>query len=142
MPRVMVWLVIGVVLSGCGKEASPQAPQADLGDLGTKGDADMAPARDMEPGLSDQGVDQGDLGGKDMAPAYPDPEIYKACAPYAVRGPYDVGVTTLMVDGGAVEVWYPAPAGAQAGRAPDVYDLRDWLPEDFRAKIPASEPTR
>jgi predicted dienelactone hydrolase len=138
---VMVCLVMGVVLSACDEQAQ-QAPRADLGDLGSEMSFEMGPARDLGGDLSDQGADQGDLGGRDMAPAYPDPEVYKACAPYAVRGPYAVGVTTLMVDGSAVEVWYPSPAGAQIGLEPDVYDLRDWLPEDFRAKIPASEPTR
>lgn len=138
MSRVMVLFGLCVVLSACGGESAK--PGAMMGR------ADMAPdlgrLTDAGRDMLEQGVDQGEMGAQDMAPAYPDPKIYEACAPYAVRGPYAVGVTTLMVDGAAVEVWYPAPKGAEASLDPDVYDLRDWLPDDFRAKIPESEPTR
>lgn len=71
------------------------------------------------------------------APAEPDP-----CAPsFAEPGPYVAGVRTLDVDGVLVEVWYPADPAA-ASLPPDVYDMRDSLPEAMRSEIPESEPTR
>jgi predicted dienelactone hydrolase len=56
-------------------------------------------------------------------------------APYTVRGPYVAGVTTLEAGGVPVEVFYPA-ASAEGPRV--VYDMRDWLPPDSRAKIPGA----
>ena len=41
-----------------------------------------------------------------------------------------------MVDGLAVEVWYPAKRGSEIDAAKKKYDMRDWLPEAERAKIP------
>lgn len=73
-----------------------------------------------------------------------DEPIGPACsaAPYVEPGLYAAGVTTLDVDGVAVEVWYPADADA-IGTAPrDPYDMRDWLPDDMRALIPSDAPTR
>ncbi len=61
-------------------------------------------------------------------------------APYQDPGPYSVGVTRLDAGGVAIEVWYPAQVGAAAAR--DVYDMRDWLPEEMRTQIPADAPTR
>ena len=55
---------------------------------------------------------------------------------YAQDGPYVAGVTTLDMGGTPVDVWYPADRGAEAGRQRDVYELQDWLPPAFRAKVP------
>ncbi len=60
---------------------------------------------------------------------------------FAEPGPFAAGVTLLDVDGVAVEVWYPADPASTAGREPDAYDLREWLPADDRARIPADAPT-
>jgi dienelactone hydrolase len=56
-------------------------------------------------------------------------------APYVVSGPHVAGVTTFMRADVPVEVWYPADPGAEVGLAPDVYDLRDWMPADMAAAI-------
>lgn len=63
-------------------------------------------------------------------------------APFAARGPWVAGVTTLEVEGVAVEIWYPAAPGSEAGVARDVYDMRDALPPSLRDPIPADAPTR
>lgn len=65
-----------------------------------------------------------------------------AAAPHADPGPHAAGVTTLDVDGVPVEVWYPADPDATVGAPRDVYDMREALPAEMRAQIPADAPTR
>jgi dienelactone hydrolase len=65
----------------------------------------------------------------------PDPTCAGA-APYTARGAYASGVTTIDVEGVPVEIWYPVDRSAVEGRARDRYDMRVWLPEEARAKIP------
>src|SRR5687767_10503454 len=70
------------------------------------------------------------------------PEADGTCggaAPYATRGTYAAGVTTIDIGGVPAEVWYPADRSATEGRARDRYDMRAWLPEEARAKIPDAE---
>lgn len=62
-------------------------------------------------------------------------------APFTDVGPWAAGVTTLMVDGIPVEVWYPAPVASAVGIPRDTYDMRDSLPAGIRAMIPADAPT-
>jgi len=54
---------------------------------------------------------------------------------FATSGPHVAGVTTLTRGGVPVEVWYPADPGAGAGLSRDVYDLRDWLPQEVADEI-------
>jgi predicted dienelactone hydrolase len=61
------------------------------------------------------------------------------CAGYEERGGFEVGVTTLDLDGVPVEVWYPAAPGSTDGLTQDEYDMREWLPPAEAAKIPDSE---
>lgn len=69
----------------------------------------------------------------------PDPTCGGA-APHAVRGPWSVGVLTLTRGSTVVEVWYPTERTPQLGPLTR-YDVRDWLPDDVRAKLPDTEPT-
>jgi dienelactone hydrolase len=63
-------------------------------------------------------------------------------APYAARGPWGVGVTTLTSSAGVpIEVWYPASPEAYADGPRERYDLRAWLPSAEVTKIPADAPT-
>ena len=75
------------------------------------------------------------------ASAEDDPGFVPTCdaAPFMDRGPYEVGVMTVDLDGAPVEVWYPAAEGVTAGLSKDSYDMRDWLPEADAAKIPDAE---
>ena len=54
---------------------------------------------------------------------------------YDQLGPWPVGARTVTVDGLTTEVWYPAELGSGAGDG-KLYDLRDWLPESEKDKIP------
>jgi len=60
-------------------------------------------------------------------------------APYSKPGPFVPAVTTVTIDGVVTEVWYPADKGAEAGKKKDIYDMRNWLPEADRSKIPDSD---
>lgn len=58
-----------------------------------------------------------------------------AATAYAEAGPFDVGTTTLDLDGRTIEVWYPAdevPAGAQQ----DIFEIRDLLPDNLKSIVP------
>jgi dienelactone hydrolase len=56
--------------------------------------------------------------------------------PYARPGPFAAGVTTEHLPGGPVEVWYPVDRSAAVGHARVTYDIRDWLPPNFAARVP------
>lgn len=53
----------------------------------------------------------------------------------AARGPWEVGVRTVTIDGLTVDVWYPAPPGSAAGAEPARYDIRRALPAPEASKI-------
>jgi dienelactone hydrolase len=57
-------------------------------------------------------------------------------AAYADTGPYEVGTTTLDLDGRSVEVWYPADPGSEVGAEQAVFEIRDLLPENLKAIVP------
>lgn len=71
----------------------------------------------------------------------PDPTCAGA-APYAVRGPYSVGVRTLTRGSTVVEVWYPAVQSAVQLEPRASYDLREWMPAALAAKIAPAAPTK
>jgi hypothetical protein len=79
------------------------------------------------------------LGGCTSAPPAAAPTC--ADAPYQDPGPWASGVTTLDVGGVPVEVWYPVDRDAVSGMPRDVYDMRDFLPEEMRTEIPVDAPT-
>ena len=73
--------------------------------------------------------------------ATPDAGEGRAPKLYADTGAFEVGVTTLSLSDRKIEVYYPAAAGAAAGRTPDVYLQTDPLPPMLAgmvSKIPAS----
>jgi len=53
-----------------------------------------------------------------------------------VRGPWKVGVRTAHVGRLTVEVAYPAEPGSEAGKPEATYDIREFLPESERSKVP------
>lgn len=57
----------------------------------------------------------------------------------SARGPWAVGAKTVKIAGLTAEVWYPAAAGSDAGKAKATYDLREHLPAADRAKIPDAD---
>jgi predicted dienelactone hydrolase len=124
-PLVLVYpaLVAALLAPGCRSGAESPGPDASMQDVGA-----------LDAG-GDVGVDVG----VDTGPAVPDPQQYASCAPYAVPGPYTVGVRTESFSGHTVEVWYPSEA--EPGAEPASYDLRDWIPADERDKIAEDAPT-
>jgi predicted dienelactone hydrolase len=61
-------------------------------------------------------------------------------APYANKGPYAVGFTTMhLADGRRVVVWYPATPGSTTGHQQQSIDIASFLNASLQAKIPASD---
>jgi len=58
-------------------------------------------------------------------------------APYAKRGPFAVGFTTLRFSGRRAVVWYPATRGSESGYAQEIIDIASLLSPELQAKIPA-----
>jgi len=69
-------------------------------------------------------------------------KLYKTSDDLTAAGPWPVGVKTAMLTLSGVsmpvEVWYPAPLGADSGKTQVTYDLRSWLPKGQAAMIPDS----
>jgi predicted esterase len=60
----------------------------------------------------------------------------------AVRGPWPVGERTVRFGRfSAVEVFYPAKPGSDAGKEEVAFDLRSFLPRTEQAKVPDAETT-
>ena len=53
-----------------------------------------------------------------------------------VRGPWPVGVRTVSIGRLTVEVIYPGAPGSEVGKPEATYDVRSWLPERERSKVP------
>lgn len=88
-------------------------------------------------------------GGGGSAGAAGGPSVVEGCGPevellakpldYAATGPWPVGVRTVAVGKLSVEVWYPAQPGSEQGAEAKVYDVRSWLPDSEKGKIPDAE---
>ncbi len=57
-------------------------------------------------------------------------------ANFEKSGPFAAGVTTFVEQGREVVMWYPADRGAVAGLEPDLYYVRDYLPDFIDALLP------
>lgn len=63
-----------------------------------------------------------------------------ASAPYASKGPYAVGYTTLALSGGRrVVVWYPADRSSAGGHPQETVDLTGMLSPALQAKVPSAD---
>ncbi len=61
-------------------------------------------------------------------------------APYAKKGPYAVGVTTMQLAGGRrVAVWYPANTATTAGHAQESIDIANMLNPGLQKLVPAED---
>lgn len=69
-------------------------------------------------------------------------KLYKTSDDLTAAGPWPVGVKTAMLTLSGVsmpvEIWYPAPLGADSGQTQVTYDLRSWLPKGQASMIPDS----
>jgi predicted dienelactone hydrolase len=132
MTRVLIGaLVLTTALAACGGGSGSDVTDATR---------DAADALDLPDVPED--VPAVDAPSDAPAPDAPDvPDATLPCAPYEGFGPFVVGVRTLSLPDRKVEVWYPAVAGSQIGKARDRYDIREWLPPAEVAKIAADAPT-
>jgi hypothetical protein len=92
----------------------------------------------LDGGASD-GAIVTDSGTTQLPPDWPD-----IPSDPGTRGPWPVGVRTVMLDLGTgqhipVDVWYPARIGSEAGETEIDYDFIDWLPPEARAQLPSGE---
>ena len=69
-------------------------------------------------------------------------KLYKTSDDLTAAGPWPVGVKTAMLTLSGVsmpvEIWYPAPLGADSGKTQATYDLAVWLPKGQAMLIPDS----
>jgi predicted dienelactone hydrolase len=69
-------------------------------------------------------------------------KLYKTSDDLTAAGPWPVGVKTAMLTLSGVsmpvEIWYPAPLGADSGKSQATYDLRSWLPKGQAMTVPDS----
>lgn len=126
VPAIIAFLAVMVAVgAACGGDdaADTGASSTLAGDLpgeGSAGDADPWPP---------YGV-----------PADPwDDVVTPDCAPSGLPGPYTVGVRRFEIDGVAAEIWYPSDVDPGDRPRWDYYDMRTWLPERERDKIPDDE---
>ncbi len=69
----------------------------------------------------------------------PSSSATETAAPYAKRGPYATGYTTLhLADGRRVVVWYPATPGRTKGHQQQVVDITSFLTPELQAQVPAA----
>ncbi|HMI86480.1 MAG TPA: hypothetical protein VK550_20445, partial [Polyangiaceae bacterium] len=54
----------------------------------------------------------------------------------SVRGPWMVGVRTAKIGRLTTEILYPAEPGSEQGKTEAFYDIRAWIPERERSKVP------
>jgi dienelactone hydrolase len=54
----------------------------------------------------------------------------------SLRGPWKVGVRTAKIGRLTTEILYPAAPGSEQGKAEAFYDIRVWIPERERSKVP------
>jgi dienelactone hydrolase len=88
--------------------------------------ADVGPAADRRV---DVGINEGGVGcGAVPLLAVPDDP--------AVRGPWAVGVRTVKIGRLTTEILYPAEPGSEQGKTEAFYDIRAWIPERERPKVP------
>jgi len=81
----------------------------------------------------------GGAGGGQLTGCSPDVTLLAKDADPSKTGPWPVGARTGTVGTLTVEVWYPAAPGSEQGKKPKVYDIRSWLPDSEKTKIPDSE---
>jgi dienelactone hydrolase len=79
-------------------------------------------------------------GSAKSAPAPSTTTATTTAAPYAKKGPYAVGFTTLhLADGRRVVVWYPAEPGSAANHAQETVDIGGMLNPGLQKLIPAKD---
>lgn len=135
--RVGAW-VSGVLLgflllaSGCGSDDGAEAVESESTVSSTEAGSDPGSA---ETTWTPSGPWPPYGVAVELAGRAPAPE----CAALAAPGPYGVGVRRIEVSGVEAEIWYPSDVRPSGEARWDFYDMREWLPEAEREKIPDAE---
>jgi len=114
--------------AGSGQSALPQAGASAGSGSATGGSSGAAV--------------EGGTGGSAVAPdgtiegCAPDIRLLPLPEDPGERGPWKVGVRTVQIGRLTVEIVYPAQPGSTQGMEEAFYDLRVWLPQSERGKIP------
>lgn len=116
-------LALALLVAGCGSSDSQPGGNAGNGGGGTGGSAGGSTG-------GSGGITTGCNASVVLLDKDADPEK---------TGPAPVGARTVQLGKLTVEVWYPAPAGSDQGNTPKTYDLRSWLPESEKTKIPDAD---
>ena len=118
-------LLLLLTFSACSDDTTKTAiSSADAADAAS--DAAVGPTA-----VAIGGCDGAKLLAWPVAPGLDDPTL--------LRGPWPVGARTITVAGLTTEVWYPAKPGSEVGIERVGYDLRTWLPEAEKSKIPDAQ---
>lgn len=129
-----------VLASACSDDSTSPTPGADVADdtamdapddVSTDAADDAAP--DATPG--EDATEDADTP-PDELPLNGVVQEIPACAPYAQPGPHVVGHRTFVVGDDIYDVFYPADVDATPAEPRSTYDMREWLPEADREKIP------
>jgi dienelactone hydrolase len=152
-PAALFGLLLAATAAACSDDpASDNTPTdtspADVHDATAPDDraTDAEPSDDTHADTANDPDDSDENGDSDAA----DPDAFvpealplngvdqqiPACAPYAERGPWLPGHTTIELADGIYDVFYPSSLTTPPAQPRSVYDMRDWLPETDRATIP------
>lgn len=139
-------LVLGLLasagLAGCGDDEGAKAASGAAGNVsGGSGQGGEAGGGGAAGGSGQAGAGgSGQAGAAGAAPEVTgcsdSVKLLGTPEDPAARGPWAVGARTAVVQGLTVELWYPAAPGSEAGKPPVTYDLRQWLPDSEKDKIP------
>ena len=113
----------------------PVVADASLRDVGTGGEPPAVDAASPpSDGVSgaDRKQDVGYDGGLGCGPTI----LLPVSDDPSVRGPWRVGVRTVKIGRLTTEILYPAEPGSEQGKAEAFYDIRSWIPERERSKVP------
>ncbi len=133
MKRLMMSLVCGVLVlwlttPGCGEES--ESGDTDNGaDADTDSDTDTDTDSDTD---TDADTDSDDIPAETT---YCDTPMFELPQDPAAQGPWAVGARTIDIDYLHAEVWYPAKHGSADGQEMQVYDLREYLPQQQQDNV-------
>lgn len=129
----------GLLLLGCSSSDDPAFPAATGGFAGATGGVASTGGTPGAGGVTGTGgvaaggapgtggASSGNGCGQNLLPLPEDP---------GQRGPWDVGVRTVTIGRTTVEIVYPAAPGSTANVPEATFDIRVFLPERERAKVP------
>lgn len=129
---------IAALLDGGTRDAGSSAGGGSGGDAHGSGGSDATDAGSGDGNdATNTAIDSGTQ--PQLPPDWPD-----IPSDPGARGPWPVGVRTVMLDLGTgqhvpVDVWYPARIGSDSGQTEINYDFIDWLPPEAQAQLPSGE---